>query len=652
MPRHAWKQLGRKVMVGASACAALALMGSSGALGSSASASPVGASPVASRAIATPAPHIMTIILENTDYSQKAGAQVAPYENELAHQYADFTNAYGWTYPSLPNYLELLAGSTVGISNDCDITDPGCSNLVHERLIDQFNATETSWGWFYQGVPNGCDQSDANGGTTGNYPAYHDPLRYFADFASQCSHINNTDALIPELSSADAPDFNWVVPDQVDSGGDNGTMNSGDNWLAGELPKIMATPWYKQGGQIVILHDSGYQNAGTFGNANGGHIPLYVVSAHTKGMGIVSTPVNTAGVLRSIEKAYGYPYIGDAANPVNGSLGHALVSGRPAGPAAPQLFHGAMISTRRGGQPTVQKIGGQTLSLNGVYRSPDGATIEVGQNTSDQGVVVTKQSGVVVVPGASDLLSVSCATAANCYAVGIGPTDDDDAVVALLVNGHPTTVAPDKDFIGLYGVACVTASTCYGVGYDNNSDGSAVTTITNGQPSAPAEVPDNGGNSNLFSISCPTTTQCYAAGLIQYSPAVVPITSGVPSASIAVPNAWYLNGIDCTSVGNCVVVGENSISQGTVTALKNGVMGATQAVAGTSYLYGVGCSPAGSCTLAGTSPLGNHLYGTGVLSHYYDGVGLPARKVDGTNGLGQTVCGLTTGDCTSVGAAF
>jgi hypothetical protein len=418
------------------------------------------------------------------------------------------------------------------------------------------------------------------------------------------------------------------------------------------LPKIMATPWYKQGGQIVILHDSGYQNTGSFGNADGGHIPLYVVSAHTRGMGIVSAPVNTAGVLRSIEKAYGYPYIGDAANPANGSLGRALVSGRPTGPAAPQLFHGALVSTHKGGAPTVQTVAGQTLSLNGINRSPAGVTTEVGQNASDQGVVVTRQSGIVVVPGVSDLLSVSCATTTSCEAVGIGATDDDDAVAVSLVNGRPTGVVADTAFIGLYGVSCVTASTCYGVGYDNNSDGAAVTTITNGQPSAPAEVANNGGNSNLFSISCPSTTQCDAAGLIQYAPAVVPITNGVPAAAITVPDAWYLNGIDCTAVGDCVVVGENSTSQGTVTALTGGVMGTTQAVAGTSYLYGVGCTPDGTCTLAGTSPLGNHVYGTGVLSHYYDGVGLPARKVPGTNGLGQTVCGLTTSDCTSVGADF
>src|ERR1700752_4878224 len=73
-------------------------------------------------------PHIMTIMMENTDYSQFAGSAAMPYLNELAHQYDDFTQAYGWHYPSLPNYLELLSGSHEGVTNDCDITDPHCSD--------------------------------------------------------------------------------------------------------------------------------------------------------------------------------------------------------------------------------------------------------------------------------------------------------------------------------------------------------------------------------------------------------------------------------------------------------------------------------------------------------------------------------------------
>ena len=85
--------------------------------------------------------HIMTIMMENTDYSQFAGAAAMPYLNQIAHEYATYTDAYGWTYPSLPNYLELLSGSDDGTAGqDCDITQAGCNNFTNPTLVDQLDA--------------------------------------------------------------------------------------------------------------------------------------------------------------------------------------------------------------------------------------------------------------------------------------------------------------------------------------------------------------------------------------------------------------------------------------------------------------------------------------------------------------------------------
>jgi hypothetical protein len=66
------------------------------------------------------------------------------------HQYAGFTQGYGWQYPSLPNYVELMAGSTVGINGDCDPGDAGCTDLSHERLIDQLETQGVSWHAYYR----------------------------------------------------------------------------------------------------------------------------------------------------------------------------------------------------------------------------------------------------------------------------------------------------------------------------------------------------------------------------------------------------------------------------------------------------------------------------------------------------------------------
>ena len=585
-------------------------------------------------------PHVMTIMMENTDASQFAGSPAMPYLNELAHQYADFTQAYGWHYPSLPNYLELLSGSHEGVNGDCDITDKGCSGFTNPTLVDQMEAAGITWHAYYQGLDSGCDQGDGSG----YYPYWHNPFRYFADFATQCSHISNFNAFLSDLAGPHAADYNWVVPDLVNSGGDNGTMASGDNWLSTEVPQIMNTPWYRQGGQIVILFDTGYEDSGGVGGASAGQIPMVVVSAHTAGMGAISRPVTTAGVLRSVEHAYGLPYLGDAAKPVNGSLGDAVVAGLPTGPTQAPAFHGDVVTT--GVKTVVTGVAG-TLSLNGLATAPGGGHIEVGQNSAGQGVVVTSALGTLIVPNTTNLQSVSCETASRCFAVGIGPVDEDDAVLVALVNGEPTKVTQLPTFNGLYGIACPTSTTCYAVGYDSNDDADAVTTITAGQASAPAEVP--GGGEWLNAISCPSATQCYAAGLVNYNPSIDPIVSGVPQAALTVPDAWYLNGIDCPSVGSCLAVGENGTQQGIVATLSDGAIGAPTVVSGAEYLYGVGCATDGSCLLAGASTPGLG-YSTGVVVQDHGDLVSGANAVPDTNGLGQTMCGADLSDCTSVGA--
>lgn len=625
--------------VAAAVAAVLLVLGSAAAMPAATSA--------ATRSTAQP-PHVMTIMMENTDYSQFAGSPAMPYMNDLAHQYADFTHAYGWIYPSLPNYLELLSGSDEGGAPDCDIHQPGCGPFSNPTLVDQLETAGISWNAYYQGDASGCDQSDGSG----NYPYWHNAFRYFADFAQQCSHISNFSDLLSNLSTPTAADFQWVVPDLVNSGGDNGTMSSGDSWLAGELPQIMNTSWYRQGGQIVILYDTGYQDGGGNNGASGGQIPMVVVSAHTKGMGPVTSPVNTAGVLRSVEQAYGVPYLGDAADAANGSLGDALIAGRPTGPVLSPSEAGAVLSLARGAArgPVVSEA--DTLDLNGIATLPGGrATVEVGQTTGGQGAVVSAGAGAVAVPGTSDLESVSCVNPAQCYAVGLGPSDDDEGVLVSIVSGRPVTTTPLPAFIGLYGIACPTQGTCYGVGYDNSDDADAVTTITNGKASAPVEV--TGGGEWLNAISCPTATQCDAVGLVNYSPSLVPIANGVPGTPVTIPDAWYANGIACTAPGTCAVTGENSDEEGIVDLVKGGRAPEPLVIAGSEYLYGAACDAAGNCLLTGSGTPAASGYSAGLVANLPAGGAASVRTLPQSNGFGQIVCpGGGTQYCITVGASF
>ena len=216
-------------------------------------------------------------------------------------------------------------------------------------------------------------------------------------------------------------------------------------------------------------------------------------------------------------------------------------------------------------------------------------------------------------------------------------------------NGIPTTVTGLPTFIGLYGIACPTATTCYAVGYDTQNGIDAVTTITNGVAGAPVEVPDS--VEWLNAITCPSSTQCYAAGLVNYEPSIVPVSSGVPGTPVEFGQDFYMNGIACTSVGNCLAVGEDQAQTGVVFPLVDGAAGTPQTLAGTEYLYGVACASEGDCLLAGASTAGADGYSTGVVSHYTGGGPHAPVEVPGTNGLGQVVCGETVNACLTVGAA-
>jgi hypothetical protein len=78
--------------------------------------------------------HIVMVIEENHSYSQIIDSPDAPYINSLAAQGAVFTQSFGVTYPSQPNYLALFSGSTQGTTdNSCPhiFTTP---NLGHALL--------------------------------------------------------------------------------------------------------------------------------------------------------------------------------------------------------------------------------------------------------------------------------------------------------------------------------------------------------------------------------------------------------------------------------------------------------------------------------------------------------------------------------------
>jgi phosphatidylinositol-3-phosphatase len=257
----------------------------------------------------------MVIMMENKNYDEVIGQQDQPYTNLLADDYGLATESYAFGHPSLPNYLVLASGSNHGVTDDGPPSTHSFPGV--ETLADQLADAGYRAAAYAEDLP--ADPAvDA-----GEYAVRHVPWVYFPTTKIT---LSNASALVGDLNGPDPPDFVWYTPNLIDDEHD-GSVEQGDNFLAGFVPEVQSTSWYRSGGQIIVEWDeSDTDDAGLHGSG-GGHIPTIVVSAALRAHPTHdTTPVDTAGILASIEDRYGLSHLGTAADPANGNI-DALLGG-------------------------------------------------------------------------------------------------------------------------------------------------------------------------------------------------------------------------------------------------------------------------------------------------------------------------------------
>jgi phospholipase C len=248
--------------------------------------------------------HIFVIVMENKESGSVMGSGDAPYINGLARRYGSAANYYGVSHPSLPNYLELIGGSTFGINSDC--TD--C--FVNARnLTDQLESAHKSWKAYMEGMPSPCYVGDA-----GDYAQKHDPFVYFDDIRTnpaRCANVVPLSNFGSDLAANALPDFVWITPNLCHDMHDC-DVNAGDSWLAGFLPQILTSPAW-QSSVLFLLWDEGSSSAGCCQIAAGGHVPMLVLSPLVRPGFVSHVSYDHASVLLTIEDSWGLGRLGDAA---------------------------------------------------------------------------------------------------------------------------------------------------------------------------------------------------------------------------------------------------------------------------------------------------------------------------------------------------
>jgi phosphatidylinositol-3-phosphatase len=244
------------------------------------------ASPTA--AAATPsaaASHVFVIVMENRGYAE---AMAQPYTARLAAQYAVATDYHAVSHPSLPNYLALTGGSTYGI------TDDGYHPLPAGGIGAELTAHGASWRAYMEGMTRGCMDSPAP------YALKHDPFAYFGGGCP--ANVVPLTALDGDLAGA-TPSFVWITPDLCHDGHDCSSRQA-DDFLAGLVPKILASAAWRDGGVLFVTWD---EDDGGGGN----RVPAIVVAPNLTAHA-TSRPYDHYSLLATVEDRLDVPRLGQS----------------------------------------------------------------------------------------------------------------------------------------------------------------------------------------------------------------------------------------------------------------------------------------------------------------------------------------------------
>jgi phosphatidylinositol-3-phosphatase len=260
---------------------------------------------------------VFIILMENHNWSSIQGSASAPYINNTLLPMSSYATQYfnpPKNHPSLPNYLWLEAGTNFGIQNDGPPSQN--SQTTTQHLVTQLKSKRIFWRAYEEGISGtACPITD-----TGEYAAKHDPFVYFDDVTNNLNansqyciaHVRPFTQLAADLKNGKVARYNFITPNLCDDMHDrcaplNNPILQGDTWLSQNVPVIMQSNAYLNGGALLITWDEAALGDGPIG--------MIVLSPLAKGGGYNNSIHYTHGsTLRTFEEIFGVPLLRDAQN--------------------------------------------------------------------------------------------------------------------------------------------------------------------------------------------------------------------------------------------------------------------------------------------------------------------------------------------------
>ena len=252
---------------------------------------------------------VFVVILENTDATI---AETLPFVSRLAARGAFLRNDHCIAHPSQPNYIAIVAGSTLGVTGSDPVT------IDSSHLGDLVERKGLSWKIYAENFPGNCYLGATFGAVAeGQYVRRHVPFLSFVnvqhDFTRCVTHVVSARSFDDDLAAGALPSLAFYIPDNLHNGHDSNAF-AADTWLESRFGPLLDDPRFMSKTLFIVMYDES-------ASANDLRIIAVFLGSMVRTGAVSFEQYDHYDLLRTIENVLGLGTLGRfdaAAHPVTG----------------------------------------------------------------------------------------------------------------------------------------------------------------------------------------------------------------------------------------------------------------------------------------------------------------------------------------------
>lgn len=247
---------------------------------------------------------IFILVMENRSYKQTLNT---PAWRSIIQTSAWFTGMYATTHPSQPNYVAMIAGSTLNCK------DNGYFSTNETTIINLLNKAGVSWKSYQENYTALITTTrprcnDAMELAQGLYVRRHNPFMFSAavrNNVTECEKIVNADQLAIDIVKRQLTQFAFYTPNMKNNAHDTDLTYAG-NYLRQWLHVHLNNAYFMNGTLLIVTFDEDEVHAGQTN-----HIPMLMWGKNYLHSGItISGTFNHYSLTRLLEENWNLGNLG------------------------------------------------------------------------------------------------------------------------------------------------------------------------------------------------------------------------------------------------------------------------------------------------------------------------------------------------------